>query len=72
MLFLRGRPNSAVDRLSRRELAVAKKSAAGMDYREIATALFISPATVRNHLHAIYEKLAIHNKAELVARLAAY
>jgi DNA-binding CsgD family transcriptional regulator len=72
MFFLRGRPSSAVDRLSRRELAVAKKFVTGLDYREIAATLFISPATVRNHLQAIYEKLAIHNKAELIARLASY
>ncbi len=51
--------------LSAREQAVAAKFAAGLTYREIGEALFISPATVRTHLSVIYQKLGVHNKVAL-------
>jgi len=52
-------------RLSERESDVARRYADGRTYKEIAEALFISPATVRNHLAHIYRKLEINGKAEL-------
>nr|WP_255606908.1 LuxR C-terminal-related transcriptional regulator [Phyllobacterium sp. 2063] len=55
--------------MSTRELVVAKKFAEGMTYREIGTALFISPSTVRTHLSVIYQKLGIHNKLALANHL---
>jgi adenylate cyclase len=56
--------------LSRREITVAGHYAAGRSYKEIARELEIAPATVRNHIAAIYRKLEINNKAQLVHRLA--
>ena len=56
--------------LSRRELTVAEHYAAGQSYKEIARELDISPATIRNHIAAIYRKLEINNKAQLVHQLA--
>ena len=56
----------ALERLSEREGAVARRYADGRTYKEIAEELFISPATVRNHLANIYRKLEINGKAELV------
>jgi DNA-binding NarL/FixJ family response regulator len=35
----------------------------------MASALFISEATIESHLSHIYEKLAIHNRRELFACL---
>lgn len=55
--------------LSRRELTVAQRYASGETYREIASALHIAPATVRNHLAAIYRKLGVRNKPGLIRAL---
>lgn len=66
MWLLSLRKKSKIDLLSARELQVAKYFAQGMTYREISKKLHISPVTVRNHLRAIYAKLEINNKAEMV------
>jgi DNA-binding CsgD family transcriptional regulator len=42
-----------------RELDVARKFAEGFSYQDLAAAMHISPATVRNHLKNIYAKLGI-------------
>ena len=52
-------------KLSTRERQVAERYARGESYKTIAEALFVSPSTVRSHLNKIYEKLGVHNKAEL-------
>lgn len=65
MLLLGVRRISTVDQLSPRELEVARRFGRGMDYRKIADELNIAPATVRNHLRAIYGKLGIDNKIEM-------
>jgi len=58
-------------KLSEREFAVAERYAAGETHREIAAKLHIAPATVRNHLAAIYRKLEVRNKPELIRALSA-
>lgn len=57
------------DRLTRRERQVADRLAAGDTHRDVAAALGIAPATARNHISAIYEKLGVHSRAALVQRL---
>lgn len=56
--------------LTSAEQNIARLAAAGATYKEIARELCISPATVRNHLHNIYNKLGIRNKATLATKLA--
>lgn len=41
----------------------------GMSTRRIAEKLFISEATVRNHVQAIMTELGVHSRLELVAHL---
>ena len=53
--------------LSRRELQIVELAAAGMDYKESARAICISPDTVRRHLANSREKLAAKNTTHLVA-----
>lgn len=65
MLLLSVRGKSTVDQLSPRELEVARRFGRGMDHRKIAEELHIAPATVRNHLQAIYAKLGVCNKVEM-------
>jgi len=53
------------DQLTPSEHRVAELTASGMTYREVATALCISPKTVEANLSRIYRKLGIHSRAEL-------
>ena len=57
---------SLIDRLSPREREVASHFSQASSYKEIATKLGISPATVRHYLRLIYLKLKINDKSELV------
>lgn len=68
MELLTARKTAAIDNLSSREHDVAALFAKGADFRAIADALHIAPATVRNHLQHIYAKLGVSNKMEM-ARL---
>jgi DNA-binding CsgD family transcriptional regulator len=58
--------------LSARELEVARLVADGMTNAEIGARLHISPATVGRHLSNVYERLGIHSRAALVAKLAGH
>ena len=52
------------ERLSTREEEVLRALASGHRYKEIAADLGLSPHTVRTHVHRIYQKLHVQNKAE--------
>lgn len=54
--------------LSGRETEVLQLLVRGMNHKRIAEQLFISPETVRNHIKAIYDKLHVHTRSEVVAR----
>ena len=56
-----------IDRLSPRQRAVAEQVALGLENREIAKVLHISPKTVGKHLENIFETLGIHHRAALAA-----
>jgi DNA-binding CsgD family transcriptional regulator len=53
--------------LTEREREVMGLVAAGLQNKEVAQKLGISPATVRNHVHNILEKLEVHSKLEAVS-----
>jgi DNA-binding CsgD family transcriptional regulator len=69
LLFLGARPRAPVDRLTPRERLVAQLAARGSTHKEIALALGRSPATVRNQLRAVYDKLQITHVASLADAL---
>lgn len=54
--------------LSERQLEVLGRALLGDPSAEIARRLFISQATVRNHLHAIYERVGVSGRRELLGR----
>ena len=56
------------DALSRREREVAVLAVRGETAGEIATRLFISERTVETHLTAIYAKLDVRSKTDLIRR----
>ena len=55
------------ERLSPRELEVLRELAAGRSNTEIAKTLFVSPGTVKAHLHHIYRKLEATSRLQAVA-----
>ena len=71
LLFLKLRPTRPADRLSPRELEVARALAKGGTHKSVARALCMAPSTARNHVDAIHRKLGIHKSTELVAHLDA-
>ena len=52
--------------LSDRERSILKLMVDGLDYRNIAEQLFVSPHTVRNHIANIYNKLHVTSKAQAI------
>jgi DNA-binding NarL/FixJ family response regulator len=57
--------------LTRKEREVLARLADGLSNREIAEALYITPATVKTHLAHIYMKLGATNRQEALARAVA-
>jgi DNA-binding CsgD family transcriptional regulator len=55
--------------LTARERRVSKLVAQGLPNAAIAARLYLSTYTVRDHLKAIFEKLDVSNRGQLVARL---
>lgn len=56
-----------LDVLTPREREVLQLLSQGLDGAAIAEQLFVSPATVRNHIQHILNKLGVHNRVEAVA-----
>lgn len=56
--------------LSARELEVAREVANGHSNREVAVRLGISERTVKAHLGAVFDKLAVRDRLQLALRLA--
>ena len=54
--------------LSEREQRVLQLLAEGLTYKGIAERLFLSPFTVKNHVHHIVEKLGVRTRMEAVSR----
>ena len=55
--------------LSARQSEIVVRLVAGERVPDIARSMFLSAATVRNHLSAIYRKFRVHSQAELLAVL---
>jgi DNA-binding NarL/FixJ family response regulator len=55
--------------LTEREEEILQMLAEGLRYKAIAEKFFISPATVRTHIHNIYQKLHVSSRGEAVAKL---
>ena len=54
-----------VPNLSKRELEIVGYVAQGFRNKEIASRMFISEQTVKNHLHNVFEKVGVSDRLEL-------
>lgn len=52
--------------LTAREIEILEQLANGLDYKTIATNLFIEKGTVKKHIEHVYRKLDVHNKVAAV------
>jgi DNA-binding CsgD family transcriptional regulator len=57
--------------LSKREREIVELLVAGLDTRAITKRLFISRYTVQDHLKSVFDKIGIHSRRELLAKLTA-
>jgi DNA-binding CsgD family transcriptional regulator len=60
-------PGPPAPPLTSREQEILRWMAAGLQNKEIAQKLHLSVATVRNHVHNILDRLAVHSKLEAVS-----
>src|SRR3546814_20854801 len=56
--------------LSERERQVALLYVEGFSHKEVARSLDIAPSTVRTHLNALYRKLKVANRIELLRHVS--
>jgi ATP/maltotriose-dependent transcriptional regulator MalT len=61
-------PGSSILKLSHREKEVLSLLAQGLTNREIGSALFISPVTVKVHVRHIFDKLGVKSRAAAAMR----
>jgi len=59
-----GNGQSSIDSLTKREKEILSHLAKGLSNKEIASALFISDATVKSHINRIFKKLSISRRME--------
>lgn len=69
LLFLKARARCLADQLTAREWTIARAIAKGESHKEIAQTLNRAPATVRNQIQGIYEKLQVSSIATLIEAL---
>lgn len=59
--------DARLERLSPREREVAMLAAAGYSNQQIASALFVSLATVKDHMHSALRKTELSSRSQLIA-----
>jgi len=61
--------SQALDGLTRRQIEVACAAVSGLSNKELAQRLGVSEGTIKNHLHAIYERLQLDGRLALLLYL---
>lgn len=61
--------SEASEPLTPRESEVLQQVARGMSNKEVAVALSLSVATVKNHLHSVFAKLRVSGRTEALAKV---
>ena len=68
VVYVEPRPDPLFDVLSPREYEVATLVAAGFTNAQIASTLFISLGTVKDHVHSILSSTRLQSRSEVAAR----
>jgi DNA-binding NarL/FixJ family response regulator len=55
--------------LTPRQVEVARAAASGLSNKELATQLGVCEGTIKNHLHAVYERLQLDGRLALLLYL---
>lgn len=61
--------NETLELLTNKEKEILILLSEGLLYKEIADKLSITPGTVKQHIHRIYEKLHVSNKTEAINKM---
>ena len=61
-------PSEEFPELTAREVEILDLMARGMSNREIATRLYLSPKTIRNHVSNVFLKLQVADRAQAIVR----
>ena len=56
---------SSIDNLTQREREISKLVAEGLSNKEIASKLFITEGTVKNHISSILSKLGLSHRTQI-------
>lgn len=67
VVFVEPRADERLAGLTPREREVVTLAAAGMSNQQIATALFVSVATVKDHMHSVLNKTGLESRTQVVA-----
>ena len=59
----------ALDTLTRRQIEVARAAVSGLSNKQLAQRLGVSEGTIKNHLHAIYDRLRLEGRRALLLYL---
>jgi two-component system nitrate/nitrite response regulator NarL len=62
-------PGRVPDTLTPRQIEVARAAVSGLSNKELAQRLGVSEGTIKNHLHAIYERLQLDGRLALLLYL---
>ncbi|HAS72642.1 MAG TPA: DNA-binding response regulator [Clostridiales bacterium UBA8960] len=57
--------NNVLEKMTTREIEIARRIARGQSNKEIASEMFVSEGTVKNHLTSILEKLDLRDRTQL-------
>jgi two-component system nitrate/nitrite response regulator NarP len=60
---------TTLETLTRRQIEVARAAVSGLSNKELAQRLGVSEGTIKNHLHAIYERLQLDGRLALLLYL---
>ena len=67
LVYLAPLPDPVFERLTTREYEVATLVAGGFSNAQVASALFVSLATIKDHMHAILGKTELASRAQVIA-----
>jgi DNA-binding NarL/FixJ family response regulator len=67
VVYVTQRPDARLGALTTREREVATLAAVGFTNEQIATALFVSLATVKDHMHSIFSRTGFTSRSQLIA-----